>query len=218
MAVAKSNHNLIFVAGQTKLGSQYVMGVHKSTDGGNSWKAYAVKSQKGICYSLAVDPKDPSNVFVGGYIGDYKGSMFKSINGGQSWQEIGKKTFGKKYDYINRIVIDPNDSSRLYVATNRGLFTSSNFGSSWSNIANPAWGGYGYIDSILVDPKSPKKIYAARYSGVYYSSDRGSNWFKLDNKLTMPAGLCLALNQAKSYLFVGTQGGGIFRSVVKKLN
>lgn len=217
MAVAKGYPDLIYVAGQIKSGSQLIIGVYKSTDGGKNWKSYKVKPQKGVAYALAVDPKNPNNIYTGGYVGDYKGTLFKSTNGGQAWKELGAGTFGKKYDYIEQIVIDPTDSSRIYVVTDRGLYMSSNFGSSWTSISDSSWGSYANINYVAVDPKAPKKIYAARYSGVYFSPDRGGTWTALDNKLTSSSVQCLALNQAKSYLFAGTQGGGIYRNVVKKL-
>jgi len=217
MAVAKNNHNLIFLAGQKRVGSKFVLALHKSTDGGNNWKSFTVNPQAGSGYSLAVDPKNPGIVYIGGFVGDRKGAIFKSTNGGQAWKEIGKSTFGKRYDYVRQIVVDPNDSSRLYVITERGIYMSNNFGSSWNSISSDYFGSYSNIDYILIDTKNSQKLFTTGYDGVFFSPDRGGSWSQLDNKLTVPNGLCLALNQAKSYLFVGTDGGGIYRSVVKKL-
>ncbi len=66
---------------------------------------------------LAIDPVTPTTL----YAGDYGGGVYKSINGGESWNPIntGLTNLG-----IYILEIDPVKPSTLYAGTMNGVFKS----------------------------------------------------------------------------------------------
>ena len=89
----------------------------------------------GIIISLAVDPDDPENTI---YAGTGQGGLFKTTNGGQSWQNL-TDHFRMPGLGIRKICIDPEDPSNIYLATGTirnqtygiGIMKSTNGGKKW---------------------------------------------------------------------------------------
>jgi hypothetical protein len=90
--------------------------------------------------SVAAAPMSSTIAFVG-YSGfsscsgcDDLGHIFETANGGQAWTNI---TGNLPDTPVNDIVVDPNDltNSTLYVATDVGVFFTTNDGTSWAELA-----------------------------------------------------------------------------------
>ena len=89
-----------------------------------------------IC-TLAIDPMVPQTL----YAGTGQGGVFKSTNGGRTWNSI--NTGLPKYinpglpNYyeVSSLAIDPTTSQTIYASTGgAGIFKSINGGSDWSPI------------------------------------------------------------------------------------
>jgi photosystem II stability/assembly factor-like uncharacterized protein len=91
---------------------------------------------------IALDPKNPSTVWVGTGENNsqrsvsYGNGIYRSDDGGRSWKNVGLKTS----EHIGRIAIDPKDSNIVYVASQgplwgpggeRGLFKTIDGGKTW---------------------------------------------------------------------------------------
>ena len=84
------------------------------TDGSRAYRA------------VVVSPADPKTVYVGLY-GFASGHLFKSTDGGASWIDVS----GNLPDApLNSIVIDPENPSDVYVATDVGVFVATDGGVS----------------------------------------------------------------------------------------
>lgn len=85
--------------------------------------------------ALAVDPRSPKVVYLT-VQGFGSGHLFRTDNGGSSWRDVtpnfqlgGQRV---KIDTpANSILIDPDFSSDIYLATDIGVFVSSDKGSTW---------------------------------------------------------------------------------------
>lgn len=219
MIIDPTNVKNIYVAGQVYQNSKLKPAVHRTSNGGQTWKTTALSGSLGMIKAIAVDPKNPNTLYAGGYIrpgSTSKGALFKSTNGGQSWKEISKNTFSINYEYVTIIKIHPQSNNIVYVYNDDYIYRSENFGSSWKKIDRNNYDG-GYVEDLILDPKSTKKLFIANKDGVYYSGDKGGSWTQINKGLSNPNALCLAINSAKNYLFTGTNGGGVFRSIVKSL-
>jgi photosystem II stability/assembly factor-like uncharacterized protein len=95
-------------------------GVYVSTDGGATWTAKnnGLPNRK-IVSEFVIDPMNPTCFYVGlGYYswyGLYGGGVYWTSNSGNNWTPLSSsKTLNMS---VTSIRFDPNDSSRLWVAT-----------------------------------------------------------------------------------------------------
>ncbi|OQY29662.1 MAG: hypothetical protein B6244_03070 [Candidatus Cloacimonetes bacterium 4572_55] len=186
-------------------------GVFKSTDSGLSWVPIFDDQAVLPVGDIAIDPANTSVIYVGtgeangGHNNLSGGGVYKSTDSGATWSSIG---LGESYA-IGRIVVDPTDSDRVYVAAlgsyfsptpQRGLFLSDNGGEDWEQSLFVS-DSTGAVDFAL-NPQDPSILYAsfwerARYpdfgthlygasSGIYKSTDRGESWEELSAGLPNP--------------------------------
>jgi photosystem II stability/assembly factor-like uncharacterized protein len=188
-------------------------GVWKTENSGRTWFPISDEGIPiGSIGAIAVAPSDPNIIYVGTGEADIRSQhsygigMFKSIDAGKTWTHIGLEATRQ----IGRIVIDPTDPSRVYVAAlghvyapnlDRGLYRSTDGGASWKKVlfktSDPD--NVGAID-VAIDPKNPRVLYASLWAtrrppwsvyapsnmpggGLYKSSDGGDNWKQLTGGL-----------------------------------
>ena len=182
-------------------------GIFKSTDIGGSWTPIFDEEGAMSIGNLAIDPQNPQTLYAG--TGEANGSfdsaafpgdgIYKTTDGGNSWENMGLENT----EHIGRIVIDPQNTERIYVAAagtlygksnDRGVYRSDNGGEDWEQVLFIS-DSTAIID-LAINPDNPDIIFAAswerlRYpwgriyggptSGIYRSTDRGETWTKLTN-------------------------------------
>lgn len=126
--------------------------------------------------------------------------VYRSTDRGRTWTNLGLRDSGA----VGKIVIDPRDPRRIFVAAtgslfnpggDRGVYRSTNGGRSWTRVlagANDTTGA----SEVMFDPADPRRLYAVMWdhlrqpqrrnysgvgSGVYRSTDGGSTWQRLDS-------------------------------------
>lgn len=216
-------------------------GLHKSTDGGQSWKimtGWEITELLSVC----VDPRNASNVYIGTAYG-----VYKSGDEGKTW----KQTFS---GFVSSVIGDRSNSSVLYCSTEKGVFKSVNAGETWSRTGlsikrtrciaqHPAksevlfvgtedHGIYTSTDagatwtkvesgidhatfySIAFDPNNPENVYAGGYvTGVYKSVNGGKNWKRVCKGLTVESIHSVAVDPTESRrVYAATIGDGVYRS------
>ncbi len=198
---ADPNNDAVFWSGGNyNNGSDYVMAVSKTTDGGATWMRYELTSTFGVAYALAVDPKNSDIVYAGGRVG-YNSGLYKTTNSGETWSDISLNLTG----YVNDLAINPYNTNIVYAGTCDGVYKSFDGGEHWMNT------GLSYVRAVLIDPQSPHNIIiAGTATGVYVSLMGGGNWEALNEGLANTDVKCLALHP-EVYLFTGTYGGGLYR-------
>ena len=165
-------------------------GIWKSTDGGTSWKPKTDYLPSLSMGAVALDPGNPSIVYAGtGNLFDGAGifskgvGLYKSIDGGQTWSQIGRTIFSNFG--VNRIVLPaPNV---LLVATNFGVYRSidggANFGSNPPLFNNGQAVTGNFISDLDLDTSNPSIVYASvRGIGILKSTDSGAT-FPLNSNL-----------------------------------
>ncbi len=174
-------------------------GIWKSTDAGASWNAADdLMLNLRVC-ALAIDPTNTSVLYAGTGEGVFSGSgtgglgIFKSTDAGASWNQLAGTVSGVPegaFNFVNEIVISPNDSSRLYAATRTGVWRSTDAGENWSHLlGNPRHlsGPYnsngcvvGCSDLAVRSDRNPDTLFSAfgiyESDGLYLSEDGGDSW------------------------------------------
>jgi len=187
IAINPQNPDILYGGGYFYSNNPYKSGmaVFKSKNGGKNWAITKLSplSKHAYTYSVAINHKNPSVVFAGGYYYDnsYKYRVFKSTDGGKNWSDVTGIITGSPY----AIVIDPKSTSRVFVGTNWSIYRSSNEGQSWMRNQSRA---YGY--DLAIDPSHPNTLYTGYIGSCYKSIDGGVTWTRYEQGLS---GTCNAL-------------------------
>ena len=132
--------------------------------------------------------------------------IYKSTDGGKTWDHVGLTSSGT----IGRIMVDPKDPKRIWVAASgnlfvpggqRGVYESTDAGKSWKLSFAPPNKTTGAVD-ITIDPTSSDHVVASlwdhqrkpdvrRYtgigSGIWETTDGGKSWQRLGTDQGLPA-------------------------------
>ena len=147
-------------------------GVWKSTNGGISFAPIFDGQGSFSIGTVTVDPANTNVVWVGSgennaqRVVAYGDGIYKSIDGGRSWTNMGLKTS----EHIGRVVIDPRNSDVVYVAAqgplwrgggDRGLYKTTDGGKTWNRIlGGNDWTG---VNDVQLDPQNPDILIATKW-------------------------------------------------------
>jgi len=118
--------------------------------------------------AIVIDPRDRDVI----YAGTANAGVYKSIDGGISWQPIHN---GLGRAAISRLVLDPSNSNTLYASTQGSLYRTMDGGTSWQELAQDREFQDGNT-FIVVDPQDSQRLYYSTRELVYRSTDSGANW------------------------------------------
>jgi photosystem II stability/assembly factor-like uncharacterized protein len=144
-------------------------GVWKTTDAGRSWLPIADLLPSIGISAMAMDPKDSNVIYAATgewFTGDTRGNsirgagVFKSTDGGATWQHL-TATNNSRFYYTNKIVVSPNDSSRLYAATFGGVWRSLDSGETWDLVLNRTTPNTGCQDLVIRTDQTSDFLLAA---------------------------------------------------------
>ena len=181
-------------------------GIWKTTNAGVTFKPIFDKYCQSIG-AIAIDQKNPKVIYAGTGESNMRNSvsigdgLYKSTDGGDNWVKIGLDST----EHISKVIIDPSNSSIIYVSApgplwsdskHRGLYKSIDAGKTWEKILYISEKA-GCAD-ISLDPSQPNTVYATTWefrrlpylfnsggpgSGIYKSLDGGKTWKELTKGL-----------------------------------
>jgi hypothetical protein len=105
--------------------------------------------------ALAIDPSAPATLYAGTLLG----SVFKSMNGGQSWTAVNSGLTGS---IVEALVVDSSGPATLYVGTFGGVFKSVDGGGSWTSDERRP--DSSTVNALAIDP-STGTLYAGTVGG-----------------------------------------------------
>jgi len=155
-----------------------ISGVQRSWNRGNTWQsASSGLLTKTNC--LAVSPDEAGVV----YAGDDTGYLFKSVDGGESWEY--QSHVSSNLPFQNLAITPATDPPAIMGTINGDLWRSLNEGDTWTKVIS----GGGTVNSkeifdLAVHPTDPSTVYATSgwptwdydYDGLYVSTDAGATW------------------------------------------
>ena len=141
MAISATNPDVVYVGTAPRVTRTHV---YRTTDGGAAWTDVTGPLPDRHPLDLAVDPLDPSTVYVG-YGGYGTGHVFKSTDAGGSWSDI----TGTLPDIpVTALLVDPANSSVVYLGSDIGVIISTNGGGTWEPLND------GLPEALLVSDLS----------------------------------------------------------------
>lgn len=113
-----------------------LLNIFKSVDGGTMWTQLPrppLSQFSNICQCfydnvIEVSPADPNTVFFGGV------ALYRSTNGGTTWTDLSLP--GEMHADFHAIAFDPSNPNRIFVGNDGGVWSTTNSGSSWTNVNN----------------------------------------------------------------------------------
>ena len=200
IVIHPNNENIWYVASGSG-------GAWKTENSGTTWKPIFDNEKSYSIGCITLDPQNSDIVWigsgenVGGRHVAYGDGIYKSVNGGKNWQNMGLK----KSEHISKIIVHPTNQNTIWVASQgplwskggeRGIFKSTDGGKSWiQKLGDDEWIG---ATDLIIDPRDPKLLYAATWqrhrtvagymgggpgSNIYKSTDGGDTWKKIDKGL-----------------------------------
>ena len=150
-------------------------GVYKTTDGGASWRASNAGISNVGVRSIAVDPLVKSTVYAGG-----DDRLYKTTDGGQSWNRVRSLSATAVYDIVITTGLSddlvggrplktktlPVITKTIYVATNDGVFMSTNDAASWSKMGS-GWPSHPPYKGAYALAIQDRTVFAGTARGVY---------------------------------------------------
>jgi photosystem II stability/assembly factor-like uncharacterized protein len=150
-------------------------GYKLSSDGGATWTPGSAYLNTAWMDAIAVDPSNPLLVYaaVRPSTGGPLDPIQHSTDGGMTFSPL--VTSLANID-AKRLIVDPHESSRLFLASQTfggtdGLFRSDDSGATWANLRNNTT-----IFDVAIDPADSKRIYAVTGSQVLISDDGGDTF------------------------------------------
>ena len=167
IAVAPSDPNILYTVIEAEEDAR--KGLYKSEDAGQSWKQlnndFGITVRPFYFSRITIDPKDPGVVIKGGLSGSI------SRDGGLTFKEL-----GNMHSDIHDIVFDINDSDRMYVGTDGGVYRSWNGGTTMEIVENMPLSQFYHIS---VDDAEPYNVYGGlQDNGSWYGPSRASGGIK----------------------------------------
>jgi photosystem II stability/assembly factor-like uncharacterized protein len=200
IAVHPDNRSVYYVA--TSSG-----GVWKTNNAGTTYEPLFDAQGSYSIGCITLDPNNPNVVWVGTGENNnqrsvaYGDGVYMSADGGKTWKHRGLK----QSEHIGKIVVDPRNSSTVFVAAigplwsaggERGLYKTSDGGETWRAVLSVD--EHTGVNDIIMDPRNPDVMYASTFqrrrhvftyvgggkgSAMYKSTDGGEHWHKINQGL-----------------------------------
>ncbi|MBL4850598.1 MAG: IPT/TIG domain-containing protein, partial [Planctomycetes bacterium] len=212
-----SSATTLFLGGQKS-------GVFKSTDAGTTWTR--TKNGPVGIGGITFDPADAS-VGYASVASNTSNLVFQTLDGAQTWRAIGAVGDGSKE--ISSVVVDPTDSSVIYVTTGErqpgfGLFKSVDGGASFAAIGTGTLPGDMTTrgGALAIDPTNTQILFVAHTTGnqglptasqgLYTSTDGGATWSAVGTAVFDFIHSIAIDPQNTQIIYLGIRGTGVYKS------
>ncbi|MCX7696516.1 MAG: hypothetical protein N2Z72_02340, partial [Bacteroidales bacterium] len=177
-------------------------GLWKTTDKGFTWTCLTDASPALRISGIAIDPHHPDTIYVAtgdidhclynmvspGGVSEYGLGVFKSYDGGISWEPTGL-TFQiqqPRATALRAVFVHPDSNNILLAIGLPGVYRSEDYGITWTKVKD------GYFVDADIHPMNPNIIFATSIfvpsvtnsrAAIYRSMDFGKTWVELNTSI-----------------------------------
>lgn len=182
-------------------------GVWKTVNAGTTYEPIFDSQKSYSIGCITIDPNNTNVIWVGSGENNnqrsvaYGDGVYKSLDGGKSWKNMGLKNS----EHIGKIIVHPENSDVVYVAAigplwnkggDRGLYKTEDGGKTWQSIIKVD--EHTGVNDVVMDPRNPDVLYASTIqrrrhvytyvgggpgSAMHKSTDGGKTWQKINKGL-----------------------------------
>ncbi|MBO3700533.1 hypothetical protein [Roseivirga sp. E12] len=188
-------------------------GLHKSSDGGKTWKELRVGLPEGDFgrIGISIYRKDPNLIYASVEQGfqynastaynERRAGFYRSLDKGETWEFM--SNWNPRPMYASQPLVDPSDASRIY------MMNQYSYSSDSGRTFRPARQSLHGDDRIFwVNPKDSRHVMKGDDGGIGISYDRGQNWLLVSN-LPVSQYYRVAVDMAEPYnVYGGLQDNG----------
>ncbi len=186
--------------------AQNLVGLYRSKNGGLSWD-FVLPSptiiyrmyQHNITYDLVNVSSTGATRWYAAFPGKF---LYRSEDRGDTWEAVADLS---DFDPVYTIQTHPSDGRTVYVASQLGLYSSSQKGANLQKLGNIPQGD---VSSIAVNEQNPQIIYAVLKDKGLYSSKNGGVFFSLLKKFDAQT-VCIHPGFSDTINLIGTHSNMI---------
>ncbi len=154
-------------------------GIHKSVDGGATWKKLdngLPKEDMGRI-GLAIAPSKPDVLYAIVEAANKAGGFFRTTDQGGSWEKRSSYVAGSP-QYYNELFVDPKLDTRVY-SMDTWMMVTDDAGKTFRKVGEV----FKHVDNhaLWIDPSDTDHLIAGCDGGIYESWDRGATWAWSEN-------------------------------------
>lgn len=217
VAISPDNPEKLFLVrgnGNTDI----IGGLLISEDRGDTW----VEKLPGIAFDpIAFKPNNPNEIWLGSSIGygeQHAEGLYKSVDGGQSWEELPIEWTDYILDCITVIEINPENPDNIIVLEENEVAISEDGGETWvSHVYPDAYDNvfdYVYGLKASYNPFNENEIYVSANYFPLFSTDKGENFTKLNTPFFVSTGnLNLYSQDEEEHIYYGVQFGYVHKNL-----
>jgi photosystem II stability/assembly factor-like uncharacterized protein len=176
-------------------------GVHKSSDGGKSWKiTTGWQITEALC--AAIGQSDPNFILCATPYG-----VYRTEDGGSTWKECTK---GINQKFTSSVIIDHANPNLIYCSTEDGVYQSKNRGDSWERLGL----NVGGVRIVAQHPRDPAiLIVGTDDNGIYITRNGGKYWEKSEAGLDHQTFYAVAFDPTNpDVVYAGGYITGVYKS------
>ncbi len=158
-------------------------GLHKSVDGGRTWRELTEGLPEGHKGRIGVDVARTDPRIVMAIVEAREGGIFRSTDRGETWTKV--NDLNPRPMYYSKLFMDPNDDRHVYVLGTY-MHRSRDGGKTFEQLEFDAPGTYGigvHVDNhaLWIDPADSDHVLLGNDGGFYFSFDGGERWSIVNN-------------------------------------
>lgn len=182
-------------------------GLWLTRDGGETFSQLTegLPDEKGRM-GIAIAASDPDVVYL--YVESKPSAIYRSDDGGITWEKRGEKNIGNRPFYYAEIYADPQNENRVYTlfsgvnVSDDGALTFDRKTAESVHLDHHAW---------YIDPRNPDRMLDGNDGGMGITYDRGATWRHIEN---LPLGQFYHVrvdNELPYNIYGGLQDNGSWR-------